>query len=177
MDRHVKSSGFVIVERTARLPEPLVVKGYPVAPIARCLFDAGRRNTSRQAIRAFVLKAIQRRLVSVEEFQDELKHGQRRWTAVLRDVLLDAASGVRSVQEARLRDVILKSGLPEPLWNPRLETVNGGFIAEPDGYYDDIGMALELHSREHHFTDVDGFEKTSSPHSVYNPDTASLPNA
>jgi hypothetical protein len=168
MDRHVKSSGFVIIERTTRLSEPLDLRGYPVAPLARSLFDAGRRSASRRTIRAFTLEAIQRGLVSIEEIQDELQHGQRRWTAVLRDVLTDAASGVRSVQEARLRDVILNSGLPEPLWNPRLETANGEFIAEPDGYYEDIGIALELDSREHHFTDLDMFEKTWSRHSVYN---------
>jgi hypothetical protein len=167
-DRHVKSSGFVIIERTTRLPEPVELSGYPVAPLARSLFDAGRRSASRRAIRAFVLEAIQRRLVSIEEIQDELRHGQRRWTALLRDVLTDAASGVRSAQEASLRDVILNSDLPEPLWNPRLETANGVFIAEPDGYYDDIGMAIELDSREHHFTDLDMFEKTWSRHSVYN---------
>ena len=69
----------------------------------------------------------------------------------LRDVLGERERGVRSVPEAGLRDVILASDLPEPLWNPRLETLDGAFIAEPDAYYEDLGIALEVDSREHHY--------------------------
>jgi hypothetical protein len=168
MSRHVKSSSFVVVERTIRLPAPIENRGYPVAPLARSVFDAGRRLTSRHEVRAFLLEAVQRRLLSIEDLHAEVAQGQRRWTAVLREVIGDARAGVRSIQEARLRDVIVASDLPEPLWNPRLVTLEGEFIAEPDAYYKDIGLALEVDSREHHFINAEQFEKTWARHSAYN---------
>ena len=166
--RHVKSAGFVVVERTQRLPEPTTIRGYPVAPLPRAVFDVGRRHTSRSAIRAITLEAVQRRMLDIDDLADEIRDGQRQWTAVMRDVLGDAASGVRSVPEAALRDIVVASNLPEPVWNCRLETLDGEFIAEPDGYYEDIGLALEVDSREHHYKKVDNFAATWSRHGVYN---------
>jgi hypothetical protein len=166
--RQVRSSGFVIIERTQRLPEAQTVRGYPVAPLPRAVFDVGRRHSSRHAIRAITLEAVQRRMLDIDDLADEIRHGQRQWTAVMRDVLGDALSGVRSVPEASLRDIVIASDLPEPLWNCRLETSSGEFIAEPDGYYTDIGLALEVDSREHHYKRADNFAATWSRHGVYN---------
>lgn len=166
--RQVRSAGFVIIERTQRLPQPVIVQGYPVAPIARAVFDVGRRHPSRIAIRAITLEAIQRRKLDIDDLAEEIRCGQRQWTALMRDVLGDALAGVRSVPEAGLRDLVIASGLPQPLWNCRLETAEGEFIAEPDGYYEDIGLALEVDSREHHYKRVDNFAATWSRHGVYN---------
>lgn len=168
MNRHVKSSGFAIIERTQRLPISEVIGGFPVAPLPRSIFDAARRHNDRAAVRAFLLEAVQRRMLDIPDLVAEIDDGQRRWTATLRDVLGDAVSGVRSVQEANLRDIVIASDLPEPLWNPTLETLDGDFIAEPEGYFEDIGLALEVDSREHHYTREDNFSKTWSRHSVYN---------
>lgn len=168
MNRQVKSSGFVIIERTQRLPLAELIDGFPVAPLPRSIFDAARRHNDKAAVRAFLLEAVQRRMLEIPDLVAEIAAGQRRWTATLRDVLGDASTGVRSVQEAKLRDIVIASDLPEPLWNPTLETLDGDFIAEPDGYYEDIGLALEVDSREHHYIREDNFSKTWSRHSVYN---------
>ncbi|HTY71103.1 MAG TPA: hypothetical protein VMI11_01610, partial [Actinomycetes bacterium] len=40
------TSGFVLVERTIRLPAPVVIEGMRVAPAARSVFDAARRHSS-----------------------------------------------------------------------------------------------------------------------------------
>jgi|tagenome__1003787_1003787.scaffolds.fasta_scaffold20971870_2 hypothetical protein len=167
MEHQVKSSGFAIVERTNRLPKATHIEGFDVASLARAIFDTGRRHPQRHAIRAITLEAVQRRLLTVDEVLGEIQHGQRRWTAVMREVLVDARAGVRSVPEASLRDVILASELPEPLWNPRLETLDGAFIAEPDAYYEDLGIALELDSRKHHYSRADDYEATWHRHERY----------
>lgn len=166
--RQVRSADFVIIERTQRLPEATTIRGYPVAPLARAVFDVGRRHASRHDIRAITLEAVQRRMLEIDDLAEEIRHGQRQWTAVMRDVLGDALSGVRSVPEAGLRDIVIASDLPEPLWNCRLETSDGEFIAEPDGYYEDIGLALEVDSREHHYKRADNFAATWMRHGVYN---------
>jgi hypothetical protein len=35
-------------------------------------------------------------------------------------VLLEISDGVRSVAEANARDIAQRSGLPAPMWNPKL---------------------------------------------------------
>jgi hypothetical protein len=163
-ERQLRSASFLTVERTQRMPEPMSVNGFAVVPLPRAIFDAGRRTADRRQIRAFTLEAVQRKLLDVDDLRSEIRNGQRQWTALMRDVVGDAAAGVRSVPEAGLRDIVRASHLPEPEWNPTLTTMQDEFIAEPDGYYEDLGIALEVDSRKHHFDDEDGYDTTWSRH-------------
>lgn len=165
--RHTQSAAFVTIERTQRVPDPAVIRGFRVAPLPRAIFDAGRRTPNRQATRAFTLEAIQRQLVTVEELRHEIQRGQRQWTAVLREVLDEAGDGVRSVPEAQLRRLFLQSGIREPMWNPRLESATGEFIAEPDAYFKELALALEVDSRKYHFEDARAYENTWRRHERY----------
>ena len=165
--QQTQSAAFVTVERTQRMPTALQVRDFRAAPIPRALFDAGRRSPDRRAIRAFTLEAIQRRLVHADEVRTEIRQGQRQWTAILRDVIGEASAGTRSVPEAELRSIILNGGLLEPLWNPRLETPAGEFIAEPDAYFKDSGLAIEVDSRRYHYENADHYETTWRRHGRY----------
>lgn len=149
-ERRRASAGFALVERTRRYPTEPQQTDQPAAPLARCLFDAARRYPDRRATRAMVLECVQRGLVDVEELTDEIVLGQRRWTAVLREVLKDAGTGIASTPEAEFRDLVVRGGLTEPLWNPRLFTPSGSFIAQPDGYVPELGLATQVDSRQHH---------------------------
>ncbi|HVQ86944.1 MAG TPA: hypothetical protein VMT88_02075 [Actinomycetes bacterium] len=162
--RQRKSSGFVLIERTNRLPIPRLLNGVPTAPLPRAVFDATRRHVSRSVTRGLVLEGSQRGLMTVDEFRRELAQGQRQWTAVSRQVLGDAAAGTQAVPEAQLRDLILNSSLPEPLWNPQLFTEDGIFIAQPDAYFEDLGIALEVDSRQNHYLQEEHFEHTWDRH-------------
>jgi very-short-patch-repair endonuclease len=165
--QQTQSAGFVLLERTTRLPHSTVRGGFPVAPLPRALFDAGRRTPDRQSIRGFVLEAVQRRLIDIDDLRAEVVAGPRQWTALLRDTLGEGAASVRSEPEAALRSLIRGSGLEEPLWNPRLETPAGEFIAEPDGYYPALALALEVDSRRYHFTNSDHYDQTWRRHARY----------
>ena len=165
--QQTQSAGFVTIERTQRQPIAVVRGGFPVAPLPRALFDAGRRSPSRQATRGYVLAALQRGLLDIDELKAEVTQGQRQWTAVLRDVLGEGAAGVRSIPEAELRRILATAGLEEPLWNARLEAITGEFIAEPDGYYPALALALEVDSRQYHFTNSDHYEQTWRRHGRY----------
>jgi len=157
--RQRKSAGFVSIERTQRLPSPVLIDSFAVAPVARALVDAARRVTARQTTRAFALEAIQRGLTNAELLDAELKHAQRRGTALIREVAAEARSGVRSAPEAEVRAAVLQSGLPTPLWNPGLFLPSGAFLAQPDGLIEASMVAIEVDSREHHSQD-DGWEHT-----------------
>jgi hypothetical protein len=162
--RQRKSAAFALIERTRRFPTPVIAKGVPISPLPRSIFDATRRYVSRPITRALILEAVQRHQMPISQFRHELAKGQRRWTAVSREVGGDALVGIRSVPEGSLRDLIVASPLPEPLWNPRLLTENGSFLAEPDGYYENLGIALEVDSRKHHYEDEHDYEKTWERH-------------
>ena len=165
--QQTQSTGFVTLERTRYLPEAVCIRGLQVAPLPRAVFDAGRRTPDRQATRAFTLEAVQRRLLTIDDLRREISRGQRQWTAILRDVLAEAKSGVLSVPEAELRKLLQDAHFPEPLWNPRLETYAGEFIAEPDAYFKEFGLALEVDSRRFHFEDGDAYRKTWRRHERY----------
>jgi hypothetical protein len=58
--------------------------------------------------------------------------------------------GVRSVAEDEYKDLINRARLPEPMFNARLFTADGTFIATADARWPDAGVAAEVHSREWH---------------------------
>jgi hypothetical protein len=74
-------------------------------------------------------------------------------------LLLEISDGVRSVAEADAREIAQRSGLPAPLWNAKLYDRHGRFIAMPDAWFDAVGMAWEIDSREFHLSPAD-YERT-----------------
>jgi hypothetical protein len=77
---------------------------------------------------------------------------------------LEATDGVRSAPEAELRDLIIKARMPLPLFNPRLYLPSGKFIACPDAWWPDAGVAIEIDSRRWHLS-PDDWERTMARHS------------
>jgi hypothetical protein len=148
--RHRKSAGFVVVERTTRLPTPVTLDGLPVAPVARALVDAARLMTDLRATRAMALEVVQRGLATPDEIHEVLRVSQRRGTALIGDVVQEARVGVRSAPEAEVRRALLTTDLPTPLWNPGIFLPNGTFLASPDGLIEESMVAIEVDSREHH---------------------------
>ncbi|GAA3100993.1 hypothetical protein GCM10020254_53190 [Streptomyces goshikiensis] len=71
---------------------------------------------------------------------------------MIRAAAAELLAGVRSVAEARARDTLEATDLPTPLWNARLYTPAGAFLATPDAYWPDEGVALEIDSAEYHYT-------------------------
>lgn len=158
-----RSVGFVLVERTVRRPDPVTTLTLPTAPLARSVVDAARRSLDRRAVRALAAEVVQRRGVGLAELTAEVDAAQIRGTALIRGAVADLRQGVQSAPEAEFRDLVLGSGLPEPLWNPTLLTPDGQFLCRPDGYYEEVGVALEINSLRHHLTPAD-FEVTQARH-------------
>ena len=66
------------------------------------------------------------------ELTGELAAGPSAGSALLREALAEVGDGVRSVAEADFRDLILRSGLPRPVFNAKLFDADGTFIAMVD---------------------------------------------
>jgi hypothetical protein len=54
---------------------------------------------------------------------------------------------------------LLRSDLAAPLWNSRVHDRLGRFVAMPDAWFDDVGMAWEIDSVEWHVSPAD-YERT-----------------
>jgi hypothetical protein len=113
--------------------------------------DAARWLTDLGEVRAVVAGAVQRGLCPVERLVEELEQGPRQGSALLRRALAEVADGVRSAAEARLHALIKRAGLPMPMFNPRL-FAGPAFLAVPDCWWPDAGVAAEVDSRAWHLS-------------------------
>jgi hypothetical protein len=160
------SAGCVRVHRTSHMP-PMWAKGPSArryACPARAVVDTARWLTDLREVRALVGDAVQNRHCAIAQLADELRAGGTPNGALLRKVIAEAANGVRSAPEAELRDLIIKARMPLPLFNPRLYLPSGRFIACPDAWWPEAGVAIEIDSRQWHMA-PDDWERTMTRHS------------
>lgn len=149
--RQPSTHTFVLVERTFRLPKAELVEGFPTVPLARCVLDGVRRLRDLNQIRAALAEAVQRRRTTPAELLAELNAGSCRGTALPRRVLHELIAGVRSPAESWARELAMSAGFGSMWWNPDVLLPNGSHLATPDGWLDDVGLAWEIDSFEHHF--------------------------
>ncbi|SDU52983.1 hypothetical protein SAMN04489733_5552 [Amycolatopsis keratiniphila] len=166
-ERKLHNYDYVVVERTQRLPRIVNRGGRPLAEVTRATLDVCRRQTDVRLVRALVSEVVQRRYSSFERLSHELAHGSQRGSAVPRLVLSELASGQESVAEIDARRVWERSGLPEPVWNKKLHDAEGRFVAKPDAWFDDVGLAWEVDSLSFHLQVVDGFDRTLARNGRY----------
>ena len=92
----------------------------------------------------------------------ELAGTPRKQSSWLRRALAEVADGVRSAAEGDLRKLIKVSKLPDPMYNARM-FVGEEFLAQPDAWWRDAGVAGEVDSREWHLAPAD-WERTMARH-------------
>jgi hypothetical protein len=155
-ERKRRDAGFVRLHRTNRMPGRVWQMG-PVryAPPTRAVADTVRDMSSLRDVRAVVADAVQRRACQVRDLAQELAKGPRPGSALFREALADVADGIRSVAEADLKDLLAKARIPMPLFNPELYGKDGTFIARPDAWWPELGIAIEVDSREWHLSPQD----------------------
>ena len=159
-----QSMSFVRVHRTIRMPDQsFVLNGVRWALAARAAADTARGEFDVREVRAVVADAVQGGKCTIEQLAEELRAGPKRESGRLREVLEEVADGIRSAAEGDLRLLIKRSGLPEPMYNPDLY-VGSEFLARPDVYWKDAGVAGEVDSREWHYSS-EQWAKTVARHS------------
>jgi hypothetical protein len=148
--RQRHSTGFVRLHRTIRMPERFASTG----PLA----DRG----DIRSVRSVVADAVQQGRCTVSQLAVELNGGPIRRSALFRSVLGEVADGIRSTAEGDLRQLTRAARLPMPLFNASLYE-GDTFIAKPDGWWPDAGVAAEVDSREWHLLPAD-WERTMARH-------------
>jgi len=154
--RQRRDTKFVQLHRTTRMPARIWQAG-PVryVPPSRAVADAVRALTSLRNVRAVVADAVQRDKCAISSLVTELAEGPAKGSALFREALADVAGGIRSAAEGDLRDLLARSGLAMPLFNPSLYDHGGTFIARPDAWWPRLGIAVEVDSREWHTSPED----------------------
>ncbi|MFF3907104.1 hypothetical protein ACFYZJ_14165 [Streptomyces sp. NPDC001848] len=145
--RRLRSTGCARVVRTASLPDPRLVTGVPVAPVARALADAVAEVSDAGVVRRLLTEAV--------------RDGHCEPTAVVRELnqarllsrphVVDAVDALlaesRAVAEDRLYRMVREHGLPDPVWNVDLRLPGGPYLGGLDAYWPEQAVALELDTR------------------------------
>ncbi|HEY0999112.1 MAG TPA: hypothetical protein VGD83_05695 [Streptosporangiaceae bacterium] len=154
--RQRRDTGFVRLHRTTRMPERIWEAG-PVQYVmpARAVADAVRAMTSLRDVRALVADAVQHDKCTIKTLATELSQGPNKASVLFREALADVADGIRSAAEGDLRDLLARSGLPMPLFNPSLYDEHGNFVARPDAWWPELGIAVEVDSKQWHTSPED----------------------
>jgi hypothetical protein len=149
------------IRRTTRPdPKPWRRGGLVVASPARAFADAARDAPAQRDAMALVVEVVQRRLVSTDHLMRELEDGPRCGSTFLRAGIDAALTGAWSLPEHDLIHRLEQCGrLPAVFANPCLRADDGTELPTPDAWLDDVGLAIQLHSRRHHF-DVEEWEGT-----------------
>lgn len=131
---------------TKRLGPVLIATG------TRALVDAAVYEGYRSDdLEHLTISTLQRGLATPEGVEQELWLRPRDRVAGVWKGLGAFADGAWSKPEVVLRQVIERSGdLPALTTNCRLLTVDGEMVGIPDGYFEDVGVAVQVHSRQYH---------------------------
>lgn len=159
-ERRRRSEGFLLVERTGHLPPARSRDGIRCAPLPRALVDGARRLERIDDVRALLAEAVQKRRVTVAALRVEVETGSCRGAALVRAVIVELEDGIRSAAEAWWRELVATmDGFPEVHWNADVHLADGSFLACPDGFVDEVALAVDLHSFAHH-ADLEKFDAT-----------------
>lgn len=147
--------GFARLHRTSRMPEHVHKFGpirYALAP--RAVADTVRGLTSLRDVQAVIADAIQRQRCDLPDLAAELNAGSSAGSALFREALADVAVGIRSAAEGDLLKLLRTSNLPMPLFNA--DVFDGDtFVAKPDAWWPEYGIAVEVDSHEWHMSPAD----------------------
>jgi hypothetical protein len=158
----IQSVGFILVERTKRMPETRERDGLRVAAIPRAVLDHVRRLKDHEEIAAILTEPVQRRMVQRETLIAELDAGTRRGTAAARRVLSAIADGVESPKEFLFHHFWRSvADLPPMRANVPVYDLDGRKVGIADFLVDEYGFVWECDSVQEHFATPDQVQATA----------------
>ncbi|MFG2984707.1 hypothetical protein ACGFYQ_26215 [Streptomyces sp. NPDC048258] len=137
---------------TSRWPRTITISGIPSTRPVRAAADFAARTQDPDRIRSTLAHVVQAGWCHPHDLHAELRAARLLTRPTIRAAAAELLAGVRSIAEAQARDTLNETDLPTPLWNARLYTPDGTFLASPDAYWPDEGVALEIDSAEYHYT-------------------------
>ncbi|WP_131105734.1 hypothetical protein [Ornithinimicrobium sufpigmenti] len=124
-----------------------------LASAPRALADAAvYQHVPDQDLVALAIAVLQRGLCTAEELREELWQRPQDTVRGIDAGVEAFVGGAWSRPEAALRRVVdLEPGLPQMLTNVGLERLSDGkLVGYPDGFFPNLGLVIQVHSRQHH---------------------------
>jgi hypothetical protein len=152
-DRRITTRDYVRVERTKRLPSPMISQGLKFAPSVRAAVDAARHAQDPAQQRMLLLAPVHNGLRTVDQLRTELDAGSQRGTAALR-VLLDEPVEPALTSTVHLgwaQRVLKRLPLPAPNWNVPIYDQSDEQIAIADAWWDEVGLAWDFSNQRDTF--------------------------
>ena len=146
----VRSSGFVAVRPTRRIPDRDPWPGPARAAVPRSTADHAL-TLHRVDVRALIAEVVREHKASLEELAAELHAGPRRGSALLRRALVEIGAGAASAPEAEAARLLRRAKIPGFEQNARIELPDGSYYIA-DLYWRELRAILEIDSREYHFS-------------------------
>ncbi|MEY2228588.1 hypothetical protein [Streptomyces sp. BF23-19] len=137
---------------TTRRPATIHISGVPSTRPIRAAADFAARTDDADLVRSVLANVVQGGWCHPHDLHAELRAGRVRGRPAVRVAAAELVAGVRSIAEGRARETLAATDLPAPLRNARLHGPDGAFLASPDAYWPDEGVALEIDSAEYHYT-------------------------
>ncbi|MEU8570251.1 hypothetical protein AB0C51_18200 [Streptomyces pathocidini] len=145
--RRLRSAGLVRIVRSGELPQPLVVTGVPVAPVARALADAAAQLNDATTVRRLLTEAVRDGHCEPGVILRELSRARLLSRAHVVDAVDLLLAEGRALAEGHLYEMVRSFGLPEPVWNVDLRLPAGPHLGGVDAYWPEQAVALEIDAR------------------------------
>jgi hypothetical protein len=142
--KRAATNGYVVVERTTRMPTLIERDGLRYAPMHRAVLDAARREQDAVRLRTLLSGPVRYGVCSVAELRAELDAGNQHGSAAPRAALRAVSDGVVSLTEGLARRVVRGAPLPPPRWNVPIRDAAGALLGVVDAWWDDVALAWEV---------------------------------
>ncbi|HEU4997300.1 MAG TPA: hypothetical protein VFT68_00025 [Lapillicoccus sp.] len=154
--RKPRERAWVSIRRSYFEDERIVDRGpLRISCRPRALVDAVAERRD-DASRALFVDVVRRRLVRLDDVAHWIEARESDGRPWLHAALREAASGVWSLPEADLAALVRTSRVLPDVWaNPTLHDAEGRRLTTPDLWFDDVGMAVMVHSRQFHAGTLD----------------------
>lgn len=147
--RRRATAGFVVVTRTRRLPEPVEIDGFRVAPVIRAAVDACLDTKDAERVRSIISDLIRSGDCTAGGLRTELEAHQTRFAATMRAVLYELTEGFGGSAEKQCVRRLAIAAAPPALWNRRIIEQSTGRVALlPGALWPEHGIALEVESED-----------------------------
>jgi hypothetical protein len=150
-ERRPTSRSYLTVERTTRLPRPVIRAGLPYAPLARATLDVARRAADHDQLRTLLTSAIGP--CTLAELRAELDAGSQRGSAAVRALLTPDLAGADEVVPATAtvaRRVLRGTSLPPPQWHRPVHDEPGMLLGVPDAWWPEVSLAWDVGPQARH---------------------------
>lgn len=149
--RRLSSSSYLTVERTVRLPTPVILADLPYAPLTRATLDAARKAVNHEQLRALLTSVVGH--CTVAGLHAELNAGSQRGSAAVRALLtegLASPNDVIPVTDALAKRALRTTALPPPRWHTPVYDDTGMLLGVPDAWWPEVSLAWDVCTQARH---------------------------